>query len=385
MNILFIGSSSDWHVDLWVQYFTDSHNVTLFSDKEDYLTNQSYEKVKVVESNGYFGWLLNFFSIKSHFLFQINKLLSAKKFSRHVDKVIGENNIDIVHAHSLYYGFLSSNIKSAVPIIFTPMGSDVILHAQSNRLYNFMARKSFKKSYIVTGDSLLLQKRGYNVGASKQRNYVIQNGVDSSLFYPNDTNLNVKYGIASDEVLIFSPRAITSIYNIDVIISSLKHLKDAGYKIKCMFSYAFGDEYTRKLLNQVSKLGLEENVIWLGYLSYADMADHYNVADIVVSIPSSDSSPKSVYEAMFCRKPIVISNLEWSHELLSDCECLMRIEDRNEVQLFENIESLINDSELAEELANNAYNVAKKYFDYEENMRKMEIIMIDGIKSYKRD
>ena len=49
-----------------------------------------------------------------------------------------------------------------------------------------------------------------------------------------------------------------------------------------MFSYAFGDEYIDQIKNQVKKYKLENHVIWLGCLSYVEMADHYNAADIVV-------------------------------------------------------------------------------------------------------
>jgi len=37
----------------------------------------------------------------------------------------------------------------------------------------------------------------------------------------------------------------------------------------------------------------------------------YRDSDVVVSVPSSDSSPRSVYEAMACGIPVIISDLEW--------------------------------------------------------------------------
>lgn len=109
------------------------------------------------------------------------------------------------------------------------------------------------------------------------------------------------------------------------------------------------------------------------------MADHYNAADIVVSVPSSDSSPKSVYEAMFCKKPIVISDLEWSYELLNDCNCLERAKVRDSAQLFDSIEKIIIDQVYSQKLAVNAQKAAHKYFDYEKNMSQIERIMLEMI------
>ena len=67
MNILFVGSSSSWHNDLWLKYFTKDHSVYLFSDKEDYLKDHTFDKVTIIESEGYLGRVLNFLKVKSHF------------------------------------------------------------------------------------------------------------------------------------------------------------------------------------------------------------------------------------------------------------------------------------------------------------------------------
>jgi len=380
MNILYIGSSSDWHVDLWVKYFTISHCVYLFSDKEDYLNNQPLDNVNIIESRGILGKFLNSIKSQSHVLYQINKLISVRVFARQVDKVIKQYDIDVVHAHSLYYGYLASFLKTDVPLVFTPMGSDVIIHAQKSRIYRRMSQKAFRRADTITGDSILLQKQGYKVGARKDQNYIVQNGVDSTIFFPKTNDIRNQFGISVDEVLLFSPRAITPIYNIDIIVESLAQLKSKRYKFKCMFSFAFGNEYVAKLNVQISRLGVDDKIIWLGHLTYDDMAKHYNAADIIISVPSSDSSPKSVYEAMFCRKPIIVSDLEWSYELLSGCNCFSRVGVRDPTQLSTAIAEIIDDSAYASMIATNAMKYAHKYYDYEKNMKTMEEIMLQSVK-----
>jgi len=385
VNILFIASSSDWHVDLWVQYFSDKHNVYLFSDKEDYLNNQPYNGVTVIESEGWFARILNFLKVKSHKAYQLNKLIFVKDYAKNADHCIDKFDIDIVHAHSLYYGYLSSHLKSDVPIVFTPMGSDVILHAQDNRLYKYMARRAFARANITTGDSMLLQNKGYNVGAKHEDNYVIQNGVDTSIFFPRDNSISQEYGVKHNEVLIFSPRGITPIYNIDIIVDALYLLLSNNYRVKCMFSYPFGNEYSDRIKRKIEEYGIENNVIWLGYLSYREMADHYNAADIVISIPSSDSSPKSVYEAMFCKKPIIVTDLEWSYELLDDAICLKRVPVKDAEESYKALAHLIDDEAYRLKLAENALIEANKYFSYTKNMKMMERIMFDAVNGVDSD
>ena len=377
MRILYLASSSDWHIDLWVQYFTAEHNVFLFSDKEHYLDDQNFENVVIKKSQGLLGGVLNYCKVSSHRLFQFNKLISARYYAYRIDILIKSEKIDMIHAHNLYYGYVASFIKSKIPVIFTPMGSDVIIEAQDNIVYKYMAKKAFKKAHTVTSDSLLLKKRGHQVGASKSNNHIIQNGVDSSIFYPQINLLKKKFDISDDEFLIFSPRAITPLYNIDTIIDSLFNLKKSNYKFKCMFSFAFGGEYYSKLKQKVIRLGLEDYVIWLGYIKYEDMQLYYNSSDVVISVPSSDSSPKSVYEAMFCGKPIIISDLEWSHEILDQVDCVLRVEVRNAIELSSAIELLFSKPVISKKISKNSLRLAHDYFDYEKNMRKMESIMLD--------
>ena len=146
-----------------------------------------------------------------------------------------------------------------------------------------------------------------------------------------------------------------------------------------MFSFAYGGEYYSELRQKVIKLGLEDHVIWLGYIKYEDMQLYYNASDLVISVPSSDSSPKSVYEAMFCGKPIIISDLEWSHELLDEFECVCRVDVRNSDQLSDSIKRIIYNPEFARAISQNSLHLSKKLFDYRVNMKKMERIMLDII------
>ncbi len=382
MKILYLASSSDWHIDLWVKYFTKKHDVYLFSDIENYTKDQQFENVSITYSNGLIGRVLNFLCLTSHKLFQLNKLISAKYYARKIDLLIKSEKIEAIHAHNLYYGYVASFLKSNIPIIFTPMGSDIIIHAQENLIYRWMALKTFQKSSMVTNDSLLLQEKGFHLGARKTNNFIIQNGVDTSLFYPQESTLKMNLGINKDEFLIFSPRAITPLYNIDVILDSLKILKKLNYKFKCMFSFAFGGTYYANLQQQVIDLGLQEQVIWLGYIEYHDMPKYYNASDLVISVPSSDSSPKSVYEAMFCKKPIIISDLTWSNELLHESECVLKVEAKNPHSLSEAVVSVMSNHSFSTMLSNNAFALAGKYFDYEANMKKMDQLTESLISRY---
>ncbi len=66
----------------------------------------------------------------------------------------------------------------------------------------------------------------------------------------------------------------------------------------------------------IERHGLRDAVTVLGNVSPERLPDVYRAADVVVSIPSSDSSPRSVWEALACGRPVVVSDLPWAREEL---------------------------------------------------------------------
>ncbi len=380
MNILFLASSSDFHVDKWVKYFTENNKIFLFSDSQNYLKDQKFYNVKIFKSSGYIGYLLNCIKIKKKFFFQINKFISVMKFASEIDSIVKKYNINIIHAHSLYFGYLNYYIKSHVPKVFTPMGSDIIIQSQNNYIYKNMAKKAYIGSDIVTGDSIFLQKKGFILGAKKKDNYIIQNGVDSNIFYSKKNNLKKKLDLEEEDLLLFSPRGLDPVYNIKKIIYSIKILVDKKVRLKCIFAYAFGEEYYQRLNEIVKNLNLEDYIIWEGNIDRIKMAKIYNASDIVISIPDSDSSPASVYEAMFCKKPVIISDLEWSNEYFENKKNIFKLKKINSKALSNEIEYIISSPNKTKIITENAYKIVKKFFDYRKNMKKFENIMKMKIK-----
>ena len=381
MNILYLGSSSDFHIDLWVKYFTEKHKVFLLSEKEDYLANKDFKDVQIIYTYGFLTKFLNFIKSRSHRLHQLNKLVSIPIYVFLLKKYIKKYDIDIVHAHSVYQGWLASYTQKDIPVVFTPMGSDVIIHASSNLLYRYMAKKAFNRANIITNDSKIQQKKGFAVGARSEKNFIIQNGVDSKIFFPKENTIKQDNNVMDDEFLIFSPRGLDEIYNIKKILINIRALINRNYKVKCMIAFPFGEKKLSKLKDLVQKLDIFQNVIWVGGLSYIDMPRYYNAADLVISIPSSDSSPKSVYEAMFCNKPVIVSDLDWVYEYLDSHECIVKVRLDDDESLQNEIIKLIEDNMYRNKISNNAGKIAKKYYDYYENMKEMEMIMIDELKS----
>ena len=146
--------------------------------------------------------------------------------------------------------------------------------------------------------------------------------------------------------------------------------------IHCLLTYAAGDEYVNELKNYAIKKDIDGNLTWLGYLNQTQMAEIFNSCDIVVSVPSSDSSPKSVYEAMFCKKPVILSNLTWTYEFFKGPNYFLRVEPCHSVSLADSIEYYIDNYKTRVLHAENCYLKVFGEFDYHINMKKLDDILI---------
>jgi glycosyltransferase involved in cell wall biosynthesis len=109
---------------------------------------------------------------------------------------------------------------------------------------------------------------------------------------------------------VLSPRSLAPVYNIPTILAAFERvgddLPDAQLVLKHM---AVTD-------SRLGELPHPDRVHLVGHVPYETMADYYRAADVCVSIASSDSSPRSAWEALACGCPLVVSDLPWVHELI---------------------------------------------------------------------
>jgi glycosyltransferase involved in cell wall biosynthesis len=67
--------------------------------------------------------------------------------------------------------------------------------------------------------------------------------------------------------------------------------------------------YRARLVDRVKKLGIGQSVLFIGRVDHADMPALYGLSDVVVSVPTSDGLPQTLFEAMACALPAVLGDL----------------------------------------------------------------------------
>ena len=139
-----------------------------------------------------------------------------------------------------------------------------------------------------------------NYKCSGEKNFVIENGVNTKRFAINTKKANGILNIIC--VGFFSERK-----NIEKIFSVMKVLVKKG-KSSFLTIVGRGDKnYISKLKSVSEKLDIDKRVIWKGYVPYPELPEVYAGNDILLLLSHSEGLPKVILEAISCGLKVVSS------------------------------------------------------------------------------
>ena len=171
-----------------------------------------------------------------------------------------EFSFDVLYVQGAGYGFLSILFPKKI-VILEHMGSDVIIQARKSYLRRFIHRLGYRNVDAVVQDSRLAQTKGIEYGAPEHNNFIINVGIDHSVFNNNIEKgvAKLRFGIEKDTKVIFSPRSINKLYNIDIIIAAIPLVIEEYVDVRFVFSaHAIDQEYFDLIRGN-------NNVVWRNF------------------------------------------------------------------------------------------------------------------------
>jgi glycosyltransferase involved in cell wall biosynthesis len=268
---------------------------------------------------------------------------------------------DVVHANWLpSYAFLAA-VVGLRPLVAMAWGSDVYgaTRAQQRR-----SRFALKRADVAMSDSKDLVEEMIRLGADADATFVANWGVDLEVFTPAEdrTALRRRLGLGDGQVVL-SPRAVAPIYNTEVIADAFA---DATRDVA-------GAQLVLKHIGKDPpdfKRPLPPCTYVIGHVPYDELANYFRAADICVSIPDSDSSPRSVWEAMASGCACVISDLPWAHELIVDGKHALLVPPTRDA-VASALRRLLTDPGLAREIGRHARTLVERHRDERTEMNRL--------------
>jgi glycosyltransferase involved in cell wall biosynthesis len=312
---------------------------------------------------------------------------------RFVRSVLRRERIDILHSHYLgtnaWYGALSR----FHPHIITVMGADVTgpkwkpdQNIQSKVLTPFALRHA---DHITSWSRIMAEIVRPYCGPKTQID-VIHGGIHLERFQPGEkpTHLLERYRLTASEKLIFSPRLMRPLYNIDKIAEAFCTLRTNDPRIRLMIvapEHIIDREYKENIAALLSKHGVEKAVNIIGPLDHSEIADHYRLADVTLSIPDIDGTPMSVLESMACGTPTVIGNLpDYDREYFENEKTTLMVDVKDPDAIAAAITCYFDNSELSRRITEEARSRVVASGGYEYQMEKMDTIYRQVLENVRR-
>lgn len=129
--------------------------------------------------------------------------------------------------------------------------------------------------------------------------------------------------------------------------------------------------YTKYIMDLIVKLGLKDNVNWLGRLDADQMVKQYLGANVFVCSSSIENSSNSIAEAMMLGVPVAASDVGGIKSFMTHEEDGIMFHDEAYYMLADAVMKIFGSPELASRLGENARVRALKIHDRDINMRKL--------------
>jgi glycosyltransferase involved in cell wall biosynthesis len=315
LAIAYLGDANSVHLRRWAGHFADrGHRITLLVADDQVLLPGLPESIAVERYVPHTA--------------RRNRRLGMLDTRRSMRAAVARVRPDILHVHHLTVYGMRAWMSGFHPYVMTVWGSDVLITARRGRRARLLARLTLRSADLVTGISRHLVDAAIRVGARPELARAIHFGIDVERFSPGPdaAALRERLGLAGRRI-VFSPRTIGRLYRQDVVIRALEKLPEDVVVV--MTRHLADPAEAARVEALVGELGLGARVVIVPTVAYADMPDFYRLAEVVVSVPESDSGPITLAEALACGRPCVSSDLppvrEWLGEM--DPACLVPVGD----------------------------------------------------------
>lgn len=349
-KIAYIANPCSIHDCKWINRISETNEVIVITypfDKTKSLLNNNIDVYTILPST-----------------YPHKNIFTKIKVKSVLRKLINKENIDIIHTMYPYPNSFWVNDIKFKPHVITTRGSDILvdyknLKKNQNNLNNYLLLKyesTLKNASFITSTSVKQQKVISTI-FPQQKTEVIPTGIDVDL-YVKSSKINDVTSLKKEVFVLFSPRSMKPIYNIDLIIDAFKIFVSVANNARLTLIDDFPDsEYSTLIKNKIKELALNDNVDILSKQTQNDIIKQYLKSSIVISVPKSDGTPNSLLEAMLLKTPI-ISNQSISDNPLFDT--ILKIKENTPEALSLEMKNLFMNNQSDEYLNNNKEIVVQK-------------------------
>lgn len=358
MKITFLSAANNYHTKKWCGYFISKGYevsvISFFPGKIDGVDVRFIDcGMSASKSDGK----------KITYLFQARK----------VKKIIQEIKPDIISVHyASSYGAVAA-IAGLKDYYLSVWGSDVYEFPEKSIFHKILIQYSLKRA-----THLLSTSKAMAIHASKYTNKkfrITPFGVKTDIFNPDKRNRQ------DNTFIIGTVKALDPKYGIDYLIKATAIFKRNNPNVRFQLRIAGKGVYREEYEKLADSLGLNEETIWLGFISQEECAKEWANMDIAV-IPStveSESFGVSAIEAQACGTAVIISDIPGLMEATKPRQTCIVVKRKDEIEIANAISELYHNGDLRKKMGKNGIKFVEETYSYEKCFNDIEKLFISNI------
>lgn len=287
------------------------------------------------------------------------------------------SKIDVIHTHTLL-DTIGAILTNDIPVVQTEHTSNFLQAYERDSKIISLYKKGFKNVDFVIGPSNELVSKFRALGVPKEKTKFISNGVDENKFNTNistDNEIKNKYDIHNSNIVL-CPRRLDPKNGVDYLIKSIPYILKENDVI---FLLVGSGSQRNELEELVSKLNINEDVIFTGRIENSKMPEFYALSDIVVLPSLKEATSIAGLEAMASGKPVVGTNVGGIPQIVTNKKTGLIVPPKDSKSLSEAINYLIDHKEIREKLGGNARREVENKFTWNKIAEKVEDVYISVI------
>jgi phosphatidylinositol alpha-1,6-mannosyltransferase len=286
---------------------------------------------------------------------------------------------DVLHCGDLYPPGLTGVLFKklfGIPFVAYCHGEDVTL--TDERKYQPKVRNLIYKSAdaVIANGEFAIAKL-LDLGLPKDKVFKITPGLDTSVFFPEPSDtLRKRYGLGNELVLLTVARVIPRKGHARII----RAIAALGSDVPPL-KYIIGGKgaYEQVLRTLASELGVEDKIIFAGFVSEAELNLHYNLADIMVMPNTEEKGDIEGFGMVFLEanaagKPVIGGRSGGTADAVEHGVSGYLVNSEDDRDLIEKLRSLLTDDQLRSTMGAAGLRRVQTEFSWEPRAAKLRQI-----------
>gem|GEM_PF-3966375 len=215
--------------------------------------------------------------------------------------------------------------------------------------------------------------------APRARQEIVRFAADPGMFSPGEPDQSIvdQYGLNPEGLYIISPRSIRPVYNQMTLIRALPPIVRMFPDLQIILkhhhvdNYDDSSDYEKQIRDEAKRLNVWDRIIRLDHLPYAHLCQLFRLCRAAVSIPLEDGFPATIFEAMACGCPLIVSNDRSYDGVVVDAVNCLTVEPTDTIALTSALTRILSDSNFARRIREEALKTVCEKGDFKKEISRL--------------